>query len=166
MNISMYWSDVQLTAYLHHLPLLGQICCVWKRSAFLYEEMMGLMTLPCAVLYIKKENRIINDAGWQYVWPDIFAAVLMKTAVFWDMTNCRQVDSYQCFEANYCLQLQGTTRRVEFLYSPWTTTPPPHPKGGKLFQSLSTYYPNYMVSHPRSQKFSTLGKLLNMKLGY
>jgi hypothetical protein len=157
MNISMYWSDVQLTAYLHHLPLLGQICCVWKRSAFLYEEMMGLMTLPCAVLYIKKENRIINDAGWQYVWPDIFAAVLMKTAVFWDMTNCRQVDSYQCFEANYCLQLQGTTRRVEFLYSPWTTTPPPTPRVASSSKALVHITQTTWCHIPDHKSFQHLG---------
>jgi len=46
-----------------------------------------------------------------YVVSEFLTAVLMKTSIFWDMTQSRTGNRYQCFRGN-CLHLQGTTKKV------------------------------------------------------
>lgn len=46
-------------AYLLHPLLLVQICCARKGSTVLFEAMMALMRLPCAVLMTKETSIIV-----------------------------------------------------------------------------------------------------------
>ena len=75
--------------------------------------------------------------GKTYVVSEFLTAVLMKTSVFWDMTQTRTGNRYQCFRGKYCLHLQSTTKKsVELLYSPWTTL---LMGAEKFFQNLRKY---------------------------
>jgi hypothetical protein len=45
---------------------------------------------------------------------EILTAVLMNIQVFWDVTLCRMVNSYKCFNEAYCLHLQRLTVHKEY----------------------------------------------------
>lgn len=58
-NVSVCVCVAYSVAYLLHPPLLVQICCARKGSTVLFEEMMALMRLPCAVLMTKETSIIV-----------------------------------------------------------------------------------------------------------
>ena len=49
--------------------------------------------------------------GNTYMVSESLTAVLVKSSVFWNMTQSRTGNRYQCFRGKYCLHLQGTTRK-------------------------------------------------------
>jgi len=100
--------------------------------------------------------------GNSYMVPEFLTAVLMKNSVFWDMTQSRTGNRYQCFIRKYCLHLQGATKKsVEFLYSPWTTMMIGAESSSKTLENI-----NQSTSHnnPQDRNLPTLGKLINTKL--
>jgi hypothetical protein len=93
----------------------------WTSLFWLHTEQPNLCT---AYLFIKDEY-LINKQRKYYVRFEVFTAVTMKNAVFWDVTPCRSCVSRR-FRGTYHLHLQDRKiRKRGTNVSRWLQTEPP-----------------------------------------
>lgn len=82
-------------------------------------------------------------------WCDLqnlgFSVLLLKIHVFWDVTLCRWVRCYQCFEESHCLHHQGSNIQEH----PWRKSHNDPLKQGELLTQRHTVIPHntWILNH-------------------